>query len=369
MVALMASASAEPIRTFTVGFAAGAGRFDECVPAREVADRYSTVHQECLVEADVAEILPRITRAFDEPFADSSAIPNWLICQETARHVKVVLSGLGGDELFGGYERYAGMLLGERYRHMPRFVRLAIARLIRNLPNGNGLSYFGDRLKRFVAADELNLAQRYRSFIAAFWDPKEILHPDLHASLSGRTSQYDQVISGLTLHHTLDLGLFADLYLYLPDDLLTLTDRVSMAHSLEVRVPFLDHELVEFVARMPAALKVHGLQKKFILRRAVAPWVPKGHLNRSKQGFSVPMASWLRGPLRPMLTDLVESQEMRGSPWLNHTTVRKLADEHLSVKMNHEVRLWAILCFREWERQLGDAQGRIPRLLSGRRFP
>lgn len=351
MVALMASASAEPIRTFTVGFATAAGRFDERAPAREVAERYATVHQECLIEADVADILPRITRAFDEPFADSSAIPNWLICQETSQHVKVALSGLGADELFGGYERYAGMLLGERYRHMPRFVRLAIAKAVHNLPSGNGLSYFGDRLKRFVAAGELPPQDRYRSFIAAFWDSKEILHPDLHASLSGRTSQYDEVIRGLTIHDPVDLGVFADLYLYLPDDLLTLTDRISMAHSLEVRVPFLDHELVEFVARMPAAFKVHGLQKKFLFRRAVAPWVPNGHLNRSKQGFSVPMASWLRGSLRPMLSDLLASQDWRDSPWLNHTTVQKLVNEHLSGKMNHEIRLWAIICFLEWQRQ------------------
>jgi asparagine synthase (glutamine-hydrolysing) len=356
MVALMARSSAEAVRTFTVGFTTGTGPFDEREAARAVAHRYATIHQECLLEADVAAILPRIVHAFDEPFADSSAIPNWLICQETARHVKVAVSGLGGDELFGGYERYVGLQLGERYRRIPLPLRSAIAKLVQAVPNGNGSSYLGDRLKRFVAAGEMSLADQYRSFISAFQNVKDILHPALHELLNHRMSRYEQVVSELAIHDTLDLGLFADLYLYLPDDLLTLTDRVSMAHSLEVRVPFLDHELVEFVAQMPAPFKVRGLQKKVLFRKAIAPWVPKEHLHRRKQGFSVPLAGWLKGPLRPLLSDLVESQECRESPWLNHSVVRKLVDEHLSEKVNHEVRLWAIICFQEWERQYRGSQ-------------
>lgn len=356
MVALMARASAEAVRTFTVGFTTGAGPFDEREAARAIADRYATVHQECLLEADVTAILPRIVNAFDEPFADSSAIPNWLICQETARHVKVAVSGLGGDELFGGYERYVGLQLGERYRRIPLPLRSAIAKLVQAVPNVNGSSYLGDRLKRFVAAGEMPLADQYRSFISAFQNVEDILHPARHELLNHRMSRYEQVISELAIHDTLDLGLFTDLYLYLPDDLLTLTDRVSMAHSLEVRVPFLDHELVEFVAQMPARFKVRGLQKKVLFRKAIAPWVPKEHLHRRKQGFSVPLAGWLRGPLKPMLSDLVASQECRESPWLNHSAVRKLVDEHLSGKVNHEVRLWAIICYQEWERQYRSSQ-------------
>jgi asparagine synthase (glutamine-hydrolysing) len=124
-----------------------------------------------------------------------------------------------------------------------------------------------------------------------------------------------------------------------------------MAHSLEVRVPFLDHELVELVARIPARLKVHGLRKKVLFRRAIAPWLPDGHLRRSKQGFSVPMAEWLRGSLRSQLSDLAASQDWQQSPWLDHSTVRRLVDGHLSGKVSHEVRLWAIICFLEWERR------------------
>jgi asparagine synthase (glutamine-hydrolysing) len=356
MVALMAHASTDPVRTFTVGFTTPAGSFDERRPARTLAERYATVHQECLLAPDVTDILPRIVHAFDEPFADSSAIPNFLVCQETARHVKVALSGLGGDELFGGYQRYVGLQLGEAYRWVPGVARSAIATLARHLPNGHGASQLGDRLKRFVAAGEMSSADRYRSFVSAFWNVKELLHPDVHESLRRRDARYDRVIRGLAIENTLDLGLFADLHLYLPDDLLTLTDRISMAHSLEVRVPFLDHELVEFVARMPARFKVHRFRTKILFRRAIAPWVPKGHLARSKQGFSVPLAEWLRGSLRPMLSDLVASQNWRESPWLNQFTVRRLVDEHLTGKVSHEVRLWAIICFLEWERQYRRGQ-------------
>jgi asparagine synthase (glutamine-hydrolysing) len=340
MVALMAQASQEPIRTFTVGFTMDRlGRFDERVSARTVAERYDTNHHECLLDADVTELLPQIVSAFDEPFADSSAIPNWLVCKETARHVKVALSGLGADELFGGYERYVGLRLGEAYHRIPCLLRLAIAKIIRLLPAGDGVSYRNDRLKRFVAAGEMLSADRYRSFITAFNDARVILHPDVFASLADTDRYYDHVIRELRIRDILDLGLFTDLYLYLPDDLLPLSDRVSMAHSLEVRVPFLDHDLVEFTARIPARLKVHGLQKKFIFRKAIAPWVPREHFTRPKQGFSVPIAAWLRGSLRPMLCDLVGNPICRTSPWLNQSAIQQMIDEHLAGTHNHEGRL------------------------------
>jgi asparagine synthase (glutamine-hydrolysing) len=351
MVALMARASQEPIRTFTVGFATDAGRFDERTAARTVATRYGTDHHECLLEADVADILPKIISAFDEPFADSSAIPNWLVCQETARYVKVALSGLGADELFGGYERYVGLQLGETFQRIPHVLRRAIVKLLRSLPTGNGLSYRSDRIKRFLAASDMPLADRYRSFIVAFSDARVILHPDASRSLSSKSHRYEEVISELTICNPLDLGLFADLYLYLPDDLLPLSDRVSMAHSLEVRVPFLDHELVEFAARIPARFKVHRFHKKVLFRKAIAPWLPSEHFSRPKQGFSVPMAAWLRGSLRPMLLDLVHSQEWRTSSWLNHRAIETMVGEHLSGAVNHESRLWAVICFNEWDRQ------------------
>ena len=287
----------------------------------------------------------------DEPFADSSMIPNWLVCQETARHVKVALSGLGGDELFGGYERYLGLQLAESYKQLPRWTRLILQKLTENGLAGSGFSSWTDRVKRFTAASEFSLIDQYRSFITTFQDLREILHPDIFASLKEHVSRFDQVVSELIVCQPIDLGLFTDLYLYLPDDLLTLSDRVSMAHSLEVRVPFLDHELVEFAARIPAHLKIRGTRKKYLFRRAIAPWIPQAHFKRPKQGFSIPLAAWLRGPLGVMLSDLVESRECKESPWVNCNAIKILAEEHISGKRNHEVRLWTIICFLEWQRQ------------------
>jgi asparagine synthase (glutamine-hydrolysing) len=351
LVALMARASPVPVRTFTVGFATGADRFDEREPARAVAERYGTAHQEYVLETDVEAVFPQIVRAFDEPFADSSAIPNWLVCQETARHVKVALSGLGGDEVFGGYERYVGLRAGEAYRRIPAPVRRLIARAVEHLPADAGVSYARDRLKRFVATAGLPTRERYRAMISAFAQASEIVHPDVAEDLEGSASRYDAVMDELDVRNVMDLALFGDLAMYLPDDLLTLTDRVAMAHSLEVRVPYLDHELLEFMARVPAHLKIRGLRKKWLFRRAVAPWLPAGHLRRPKQGFSVPLASWLRGPLADMLTDLVESRACRESQWLSHSAVRRLVNEHMSGRVNHEIRLWALVCFMEWQRQ------------------
>jgi asparagine synthase (glutamine-hydrolysing) len=308
-------------------------------------------------------VFPRIIRAFDEPFADSSAIPNWLVCQETARHVKVALSGLGGDELFGGYERYVGLRAGHLCSHIPAPVRWLIARAAERMPDDGGASYARDRLKRFARSGGLPPRERYLAMISAFVRPAEILHPDVAKRVEGSASRYDTVMDALDARDVLDLALFSDLEMYLPDDLLTLTDRMSMAHSLEVRVPYLDHELLEFVARMPARLKVRGFQKKWLFRKAVAPWLPDGHLRRQKQGFSVPIGLWLRGPLASMLTDLVDSRACRESPWLDYAAVRRLVEEHMSGRANHEVRLWALMCFLEWQGQYVPSE--VPPVVAG----
>jgi len=350
MVALMAQKSSSPIRTFTVGFAQMSGSFDERDAARKVADRYKTAHYECLLEADVEDLLPKIAAAFDEPFADSSAIPNWLVCQETARHVKVALTGLGGDELFGGYERYVGLRLGEQYQRIPAVVRYLLKKSVNGVSSGNRLSNRVDRLKRFLQAGDLPLRARYNSFISAFGSYKEIVHPDMWASLEGMRNQYDEIVRDVRVEDPLDLALFADLSLYLPDDLLVLSDRISMAHSLEIRVPFLDHHLVELICRLPARYKVKGFQKKVLFKEAIADLLPSEHFLRPKQGFSIPLAQWLRGSLRPMLEEIVDGSEYRENPWLNREVVKSLVAEHLTGRRNHEVRLWSVVCFQEWWR-------------------
>lgn len=351
LVALMAKASAEPVRTFTVGLTTEVGDFDERAAARVIAAQYRTKHEECLLAAEVSSLLPSIVGSFDEPFADSSAIPNWLVCRETVRHVKVALSGLGGDELFGGYERYVGLQMGEWFRRIPGPIRSALAALAGSLASGDGSSPTIDRVKRFMAAGELPLSERYFSFIAAFANASDILHPDVLKQVGHGARRYEEIIHGLKMREPLDVALTSDLNLYLPDDLLTLSDRISMAHSLEVRVPFVDHRLIECLFKMPARYKVSGFQKKVLFKKAIRGLLPPEHFTRPKQGFSIPLAYWLRGSLKPMLLDVVGSRAAKESPWFDWVKVKKLVDEHLSGQHNHEIRLWGILCFQEWSRQ------------------
>ena len=351
LVALMAKASAEPVRTFTVGLTTEVGDFDERDAARVIATQYRTKHEECLLAAEVGSLLPSIVASFDEPFADSSAIPNWLVCRETVRHVKVALSGLGGDELFGGYERYVGLQMGEWFRWIPGPIRSSLAALVGSLASGDGSSPMIDRVKRFMAAGELPLAQRYFSFIAAFANASDILHSDVIKQVGSGAPRYEEIIRGLTVREPLDVALTSDLHLYLPDDLLTLSDRISMAHSLEVRVPFVDHQLIECLSKMPARYKVRGFQKKVLFRKVIRDLLPSEHFARPKQGFSIPLAYWLRGSLKTMLLDVTGSRAAKESPWFDWPKVKKLVDEHLSGQHNHEIRLWGILCFQEWSRQ------------------
>lgn len=359
LVALMAKASRDPVRTFTVGLSTEVGDFDERAAARVIAAKYRTKHEECLLAAEVGSLLPSIVASFDEPFADSSAIPNWLVCRETVRHVKVALSGLGGDELFGGYERYVGLQMGEWFRRVPAQFRSALVALARLLASGDGSSPTIDRVKRFLAAGELPLVERYFSFIVAFANAAEILHPDVLRLVGRGARRYEEIIHGLKIQEPLDVALTSDLNLYLPDDLLTLSDRISMAHSLEVRVPFVDHQLIECLFKMPARYKVRGFQKKVLYKKAIKDLLPPEHFTRPKQGFSIPLAYWLRGSLKPMLLDMVNSRTAKESPWFDWVKVKKLVDEHLSGQHNHEIRLWGILCFQEWSRQyveIGSSQ-------------
>ncbi|MCI0402238.1 MAG: asparagine synthase (glutamine-hydrolyzing), partial [Acidobacteria bacterium] len=302
VVALMTEATGRPAETFTMGFEGEYGFYDERGEARLVAQKYGSRHHEFVVRPDVGQILPQILRAFDQPHADSSAIPNYYICELARKHVTVALSGLGGDELMGGYERYLGMLLGDRARKLPLALRRLLARATRSLPDVGGRGRFSAaRLKRFAESAQFDAAEAYLGLISTFGSAdlsrllvgaaRTELQPHgpadrMRASFqeSGSTDRVNQM-------------LFADSLQYLPGDLLPLTDRMSMAHSLEVRVPFLDHELVELAASIPPKYKIQGVSKKHLLRRVASRLLPKEIVQREKRGFSVPLAFWFREEL------------------------------------------------------------------------
>jgi asparagine synthase (glutamine-hydrolysing) len=353
VVALMAQASDRKIKTFTVGFTSGERGFDERPFARMVAERFSTEHTELLLNPNVADVLPDLVQAFDEPFADSSMIPNYLICRAARDWVTVALSGIGGDELFAGYDRYRGALFAEYYRQVPRVARRfliepAIAAMSASFHNG----IWRDRFERFVQGAELPLADRYQSYITAYDDAEkvELFSDDLQAELKRRGVSHTPLAMNQSVQTfaPLDRMLFTDLRMYLPDDELRKIDRISMWHSLEVRVPFLDHKLVEFVATIPARYKLKMWKKKYALIRALSGTLPNAILARRKQGFSIPLATWLRAPLRDFVHTYLNESALRDVGLLNPKTVIRLLTEHDRGISNHETQIWVLLIFMLW---------------------
>jgi asparagine synthase (glutamine-hydrolysing) len=355
IVAAMAEASSAPVKTFSIGYE-GKGAFqDERRYARIVAERFATDHHEFVVTADVQRLLPEIVTAFDQPFADSSAIPNYHISQMTRRHVTVALSGLGGDEIGGGYERYLGMLWSRWYRQLPRPIRQALlGGWVSRLPDvGSGRRWI-DRLKRFASAAELETAGRYAALVSAF-GPEErerLLTADFRASAGAEVPEglLEEVFRSPDADGLVHYLMLADLRLYLPGDLLALTDRTSMLHSLEVRVPFLDHPLVELMASVPAGHKVSGWSKKILMKRAFRRLLPREILTRKKVGFSVPLALWLRTDLAPAMREILSEGEIQRIGYLCWPEVRRMIREHLDRRANHESKLWALINLVCWHR-------------------
>jgi asparagine synthase (glutamine-hydrolysing) len=341
LAALAAQETSDPVHTFTVGFAERS--FDERAGARRVAERYATSHHELLLRPDPALLLPALADAFDEPFADSSALPTYLVSQLAAEHVKVALSGEGGDELFGGYYTYAADLLAERFGG---FARLA-APLVERLPSSNARTSFDYRAKRFVRAAHLPPLERHHGY-------KEIFSADVRAELTGRASTFDPVdvyrqryresegADGLARLQDVDFAI------YLVDDLLVKTDRASMAHSLEARVPFLDPLVTSFAFALPAKHKVRGLSKKVLLRKAAAPLLPREVVHGRKRGFSIPAAAWLRGELAPFARETLSPATLARQGFFRPETVTRLLDEHVTRRQDWSRQLWGLLAFTLW---------------------
>jgi asparagine synthase (glutamine-hydrolysing) len=353
LAAFAAQESAEPLRTFTIGFEERS--FDETADARAVAERYSTDHHELRVRPEAALLLPILADAFDEPFADSSALPTYLVSQLAARHVKVALSGEGGDELFGGYYTYAADLLADRLAPMARAARP----LVERLPSSSRKASFDYRAKRFVRAAHLPPLERHHGW-------REIFGADARAELTGRRSAFDPVdvyraryaetagAEELARLQDVDFGI------YLVDDLLVKTDRASMAHSLEVRVPFLDPLVTTFAFALGTHHKVRGLAKKVLLRKAVAPLLPEQIVRGRKRGFSIPAAAWLRGELEPFARETLSASTLRRQGFLDPEAVGGVLDAHTSGREDLSRQLWGLLSFTLWyERHVEREPGPI----------
>jgi asparagine synthase (glutamine-hydrolysing) len=360
MVAVMAQESSKPVKTFSIGYE-GEGAFqDERAYARIVAERYGTEHREFVVSPDAAKLLPDLVATMEQPFADSSVIPNYYISKLTREHVTVALSGLGGDEIGGGYQRYLGMLWAERYARLPgllrpRWLEAAVSRL----PDVRSGRRWIDQAKRFFATARLGAADRYAAMVTTFSpaDRSRLLAPDFRRQVGPDDAErlVTRVFGSRHADGVLHAAMRADLDSYLVGDLLTLADRVSMRHSLEVRVPFLDHPLVEFMATAPARLKVHGRSKKVLMREAFRGLLPATILDRRKMGFSIPLALWLRTDLRATMEEILSEREVRRLGYLDAAEVQRIKAEHLAGRTNHESKLWALINLVSWHRQQGPA--------------
>ena len=339
VVALMAEASSQPVRTFTVGFADR--RYDERSYARAVAERYGTIHEELQIEEDVAATLPRLAAAFDEPLGDEAAFPTFLIAEQARRHVTVALSGDGGDEAFAGYERDVAHGLAGR---IPARAAQVGASALRTFPGARR----EPRSPLFRAARLLDVAsERPRDRYARLMEVYPFaLRRELWAEPShARATQLEPVRDGLTGLQLLDVST------YLPGDLLLKADLATMAHSLELRSPFLDHEVVALGLALPDSLKVRRREGKVGLRRAFAGRLPPDVAARGKSGFGVPLGRWFRSDLRETAHDLLPTD--RG--WFRPTTVRRLLDEHESGRADHGHRLWCLLMLELWVREHVEA--------------
>jgi asparagine synthase (glutamine-hydrolysing) len=343
LAALAAEESSGRISTFSIGFEERS--FDELAKARLVADRYGTDHHELVLRPNATELLPRLAEVFDEPLGDSSALPTYLVSELASRHVKVALSGEGGDELFGGYYTYVADLIAPRVGPLAA----ALRPLVERLPSSSAKVSLDYKAKRFARGAALSPLERHHAW-------KEIFSPDARAELAAprRAAEFDPLdlyrdrfaetagAEPLARMQDVDIGI------YLVDDLLVKTDRASMAHSLEARVPFLDTAVSDLALALPTALKVRGLAKKRLLRRAAAPMLPRSIVHGKKQGFSIPAAAWLRGELEPFARDVLDPATLRRQGYLRPEAVTAVIDAHVAGRDDLSRQLWGLLSFTLW---------------------
>ncbi|HVF55415.1 MAG TPA: asparagine synthase (glutamine-hydrolyzing) [Pyrinomonadaceae bacterium] len=354
VVGLMARATNSPVKTFSIGFHEDS--WDELKYARIAATRFGTEHHEFVVTPDVCAVVDELVWHFDEPFADSSAIPTYMVSKLAREHVKVVLSGDGGDELFAGYTRYVTERRRSGFERLPRFLRRGVlAPLGRRLPHGA----WG---RRYLYTAGLDPLDRYLENIAVFprLNKSALYTGDFLRRVEGGGqpfAAFHDYAARPSTGQALDRLLYLDSKTYLPGDILTKVDRMTMAASLEARVPLLDHKLIEFVTRIPAGLKMKGLETKHIFKRAIEDLVPAEILNRPKQGFGVPIERWINEQLRDRVRGTLLEPRTLQRGYLKTNYVNQLLDDHERGRRDHSADLWALFMLELWHRTFVDAAG------------
>ena len=357
IVGLMQSLVDEPVRTFSIGFPVP--EYDETGYARLAAEKFGTLHEEFRVEPDAVGILDKLVWHYDEPFADSSAVPTWYVSQLTRQHVTVALTGDGGDELFAGYPRYRAVRLGAIFDAMPGVLRRGLsANFWQKLPASPRQKSIRRRFKRFVEALGYPPRRRYLEWIAIFGESRRaaLYSEQFLESLPDADPMdfLDAAFDRSDRRDPVTAASLADLTTYLPCDLMTKVDIASMAHGLECRQPFLDHRLVELAARMPIDLKFRRGIGKRILLETFSDIIPAPIARRKKMGFGVPLDAWFRGPLVELSNSVLLDQKALDRGFFRPESVRGLLEDHQQGRFDHSYRLWSLLVLELWMRRWVD---------------
>ena len=357
VVATMAGLSSEPVNTCSIGFDDPA--FNESEFAQKVADRYRTNHRLEVVKSDDFDLIDTLARLYDEPYADSSAIPTYRVCQLARKHVTVALSGDGGDESLGGYRRYKMHVMEERMRAaMPQSVRGPVFSTLGKIYPKADWAPRMFRAKTTFEGLARSSVEAYFHTVSILRGPmrNELFSPQFKTELAGYNAQevFDFHAAKAGTDDPLALIQYLDMKTYLVGDINTKVDRASMAHSLEVREPLMDHELVDWLATLPSSHKIRGQEGKYIFKKSMEPYLPQDVLYRPKMGFAVPLARWFRGPLKQRVRDAVLGERLASTGWFNASYLQHLVEAHQSGARDYSAPLWTLLMFEAFLRQVVD---------------
>lgn len=354
VASIMQESMSQPLTTFTAGFSGRSIHLsDERKSARSLSQKYYFNSYQFEVSPNFIDISKDLLEAFDEPFSDDSIIPTYYLCLETSKRVKVAVSGLGGDELFGGYNRYAGVLLSQKMDFIPKIlINRVLGPLIERLPEFKNGGAFVDHLKRFVRNLSKSPAERYLGYLSSCNSGER---RSLYSSKALKKINFAKTDALIVDHfnrcqskNDFDKVIYTDIKTYLPEDILALSDRLSMYHSLELRVPLVDHRLVEFSTFIPNNEKITLREKKILLKKIASRWVPQNIITNRKQGFEAPMAGWLKNELKSVMLNLLSPESLNKHRLFDQGFVDRVVSEHLSGKQKNNKLIFGLMVFQIW---------------------
>jgi asparagine synthase (glutamine-hydrolysing) len=352
VVAMMAELMpAKDIKTFSIGFREKS--FDESTYARTIARRFGTDHKEDILEPQtLLDILPAVCRTLDEPFADPSIIPTYLLSEFTRKHVTVALGGDGGDELFAGYDPFLAHYPAKWLEIVPLPFLQFLYRAAQLLPVSTRNISFDFKVKQFLSAMHYRYGKRHFAWLGSFTPElqKELLSPESYAQLDSANpySIIDNYLKKIKINHELDGIIYLYAKIYLQDTILVKVDRASMANSLEVRAPFLDVNVVDYLGTVPNRLKLHGFTTKYLLKKSMEARLPREVIYRGKKGFGIPIAKWFKEDLKPSLVELCDEKKLKREGIFNPTFVKKLMEDHFAGRRDNRKQLWTLFMFEQW---------------------